>query len=310
MSVDPRDHTGDGKLPSPSPSSSSEPGSGGSRSRAGGIAPGGFLDPEAYAGYRDNPDLEERNGILLRMLPEDARTVLDVGCGPGVAGRALAGSGRTVFSLDASRAALGDGPPRPVCGSATDLPFPDRSFDAVVSLEMLEHLPAATLYPVAREMERTARRWILLGVPDRENLLRNQLRCPACGHRFHRSGHLNRFDRRGIAALFPRGRLVATRICGPPVRDYPRPLLRLRHGLARRFSEMSGAPGDRCPRCGETRFPRFRHNLLSFGLDGLNRLLSRRRPYWLLALLEIGGGGEGAGDRPRGAGRSPAPPSG
>jgi len=47
----------------------------------------------------------------------------------------------------------------------TDLPFPDRSFDVVTMLEVLEHIPdtAAALHSVLR----VARRFVILSVPSR-----------------------------------------------------------------------------------------------------------------------------------------------
>jgi len=245
-----------------------------------------FAAKDSFAAHLGNPFLQARNRVLIEMIPQGARALLDVGCGPGVAGHALTEAGHAVVSLDASPVALTSGPPNGVCGSAGALPVPESAVDLLLSLELLEHLPGESLAPIAKEFQRVARRWILLGVPHRENLARNVQRCPSCAHRFNRSGHRNRFDLDRLRGLFPELRVVETRIIGPPVRDYPQTLLWLRHNVARRFSEMAGQGGVRCPRCGESEFPRFRHNLLSFGLDGLNRLISRRRPYWLLVLFE------------------------
>jgi SAM-dependent methyltransferase len=260
-----------------------------------------FHTPEAYRDYQHNRHLEQRNELLVSLLPDQARHVLDIGSGPGVAGRAMAATGRTVWSLDASLAALRSAPPRPVCGSATALPFPEGGFDLALSFELLEHLPPAAVPEAAREIARVSRRWIVIGVPHRENLRRNLLRCPACGHEFNRSGHQNRFDAGDLRRLFPDWRVRATHICGPPVREYRKPLLWARHRIGRKYSEMGGLGGVRCPRCGSNRFPRFRHSLLSLGLDAANKLLSRRRPYWIIQLLEKEGPrarGERAADPP------------
>ncbi|MEZ4648904.1 MAG: hypothetical protein R3E97_08995 [Candidatus Eisenbacteria bacterium] len=118
-----------------------------------------------------------------------------------------------------------------------------------------------------------------------ENLARNFLLCPRCGLRFNRTGHVQSFDRDRLAALFPAFDLEWSHVCGPPVREYPTVLLRLRHDLAHRFSEMASGAANVCPRCHETEFAPFRHNLLSFTLDGINKMVSKRRPYWILELL-------------------------
>ncbi|MCC7143060.1 MAG: class I SAM-dependent methyltransferase [Candidatus Eisenbacteria bacterium] len=251
----------------------------------------------SHTGRCSETDLSSETGLSseTRLSSKTGRSAqpdqaaeqwLDVGCGPGIAGRALERSGRTVFSLDASRPALASGPPRPVCASIDTLPFADRSVDGVLCLEVLEHLPGPILHRGTEELARVTSRWLLVGVPHRENLARNLLLCPACDARFNRSGHLHRFEVPNLVALFPGFRVSDRWVGGPKVRDYPGWLLWVRHRVARRFSEMSGLKGNCCPRCGNRTFPPFRHNLLSFATDAVNRLLSRRRPYWLLILLE------------------------
>lgn len=245
-----------------------------------------FRHAEAYAHYDDNPFLRERDRAVVDMLPAEVRTVADCGCGPGSAARAVAESGRFVASLDASRVALQHHPPNAVQGSVTSLPYGARSFDAAVCLEVLEHLPNGALEAAAAELDRVAGRWLVIGVPLAETLGRNAMRCPRCGAEFHRSGHVQRFDEGRVRRLFPRFATRGRWIGGPPVRPYPGGLLWLRHRVARRFSEMAGRGDVECPSCGETRFPPFRHNLLSFACDGVTRLISRRRPYWIVLLFE------------------------
>jgi len=79
------------------------------------------------------------------------------------------------------------------------------------------------------------------------------------------------------------------------VRDYPAPLLWMRHNVARKFSEMAGLGGAQCPSCGESEFPIFRHSPLSFIFDGINKVVSRRRPYWIIQLMERSDEGESVG---------------
>lgn len=96
------------------------------------------------------------------------QSVLDAGCGEGeLLRRGVLGSGHTV-SLDRSLDALTEirthtPACRPVCGSVLQLPFARASFDAVVCLEVLEHLadPAAAV----QELLRVARLAVVLSVP-------------------------------------------------------------------------------------------------------------------------------------------------
>jgi SAM-dependent methyltransferase len=77
------------------------------------------------------------------------RRVADVACGEGYGSALLAAAASTVIGLDidpgaiAHAAATYDDPRlRFAIGSATALPLPDASVDAIVSFETIEHLPA------------------------------------------------------------------------------------------------------------------------------------------------------------------------
>ena len=88
----------------------------------------------------------------ISALVKPGQTVLDAGCGEGVLAWYLAEAGATVTAMDISRPNL-DAAARflaskgvservtLVHGDAENLPFPDASFDVVVSSHVLEHLP-------------------------------------------------------------------------------------------------------------------------------------------------------------------------
>src|SRR5438309_2790261 len=78
--------------------------------------------------------------------------VLDVGCGHGRHSRPLALTGHRVVGVDVSRRLLSIGKKSTsssnefrsiewVGADATALPFPDRTFDAALSIAVLHHLP-------------------------------------------------------------------------------------------------------------------------------------------------------------------------
>ena len=54
---------------------------------------------------------------------------------------------------------------KPVCLSGTGLPFPDNSFDYVISVDMLEHVPESDRPNVIKELLRVASRRVFLAVP-------------------------------------------------------------------------------------------------------------------------------------------------
>jgi ubiquinone/menaquinone biosynthesis C-methylase UbiE len=95
--------------------------------------------------------LESQETLLLTVLgPPGGRRVLDVGTGTGRAAIGLAKAGATVVGVDASREMLEVAGARATAsgvhiellvGDAHALAFPDRSFDASVSLRVLMHTP-------------------------------------------------------------------------------------------------------------------------------------------------------------------------
>lgn len=88
--------------------------------------------------------------MLDSLAPVAGRTILDVGTGTGRAALAFARAGATVTGIDASAEML-DVARRHAAeaglgatfetGDAHQIPFPDRSFDAAVSLRVIMHTP-------------------------------------------------------------------------------------------------------------------------------------------------------------------------
>jgi 2-polyprenyl-3-methyl-5-hydroxy-6-metoxy-1,4-benzoquinol methylase len=109
----------------------------------------------------------ERIEAVLRDLRP--RTLLDAGCGEGeLLRRSVLGEGVAPVCLDLQTESLADlrtstGQKRLICGSVAALPFRPRSFDAVLCMEVLEHLedPASAV----RELARVARAALVLSVP-------------------------------------------------------------------------------------------------------------------------------------------------
>lgn len=107
----------------------------------------------------------------LDLLTEtNATSILDAGCGEGFAMRELLRNHAAwAIGLDGSAAALQlatrlNSQRSFVAGDLLSLPFPDRSFDLVLCMEVLEHLadPLAGLH----ELCRVSRQWLLLTVPN------------------------------------------------------------------------------------------------------------------------------------------------
>jgi ubiquinone/menaquinone biosynthesis C-methylase UbiE len=114
-----------------------------------------------YGGYHyDGRWRPVARDIIAHFRLESGMRVLDVGCGKGflVKDLMLECSGLEAFGLDISHYAVLRCPPEIVgrlhLGSADSLPFPDRSFDAVLSINTIHNLPRAEAVKAMREIER------------------------------------------------------------------------------------------------------------------------------------------------------------
>ena len=120
-----------------------------------------------FDAWRGPPGEEEIDG-LARLLA-GSRRVLDVGGGTGRYAAPLAEQGHALTLLDPSRGMLREarrkGLPGLVAGTATRMPFPDGSFDALLFVEML-HLMARWV-DVVHEMGRVARGPVVAVIKER-----------------------------------------------------------------------------------------------------------------------------------------------
>ena len=228
--------------------------------------------PEGY-------QLQDRADVL-DILPADAGSVLDVGCGDGFITNALPAQLR-VIGLDLSPQALGHVVRPRLAGSITALPFPDAAFDLILTSDVLEHMPAALYRTALAELARVAAKYILVVVPHAEQLESNFARCTDCGRVYHVNWHQRRFREDDLFGLLPEPwQPIEIRLTGDDTLPPPDPTVGLRHelGLFRTWAQAL------CPECGS-------RNQATGDPEGpvARALDSLRSQRWAHALAATGG---------------------
>lgn len=164
----------------------------------------------------ESPDIfiksKARYEFLAHQIKERSKRkakLLNVGVGNGLFENIAMKSGIDVYALDPSEKSIAylnekvgmNGKAK--SGYLQDIPFENTYFDFVVVSEVLEHLADNALNKSLSEIDRVlASGGYLLGtVPARENLSDQLVVCPNCGHKFHRWGHVQSFDKNRLSDL-------------------------------------------------------------------------------------------------------------
>ncbi len=242
-------------------------------------SPADTFEHEAHW-QRDRSDHEQqRIDATVEFIPEDAHSALDIGCGDGRITNHLAQRMHEVIGIDRASAALKLLKPniRAMQGSAESLPLSGRSVDLVLASEVIEHLPDAVLAQALSEMQRVARKYIVIGVPFEEQLKAKDLVCPRDGRCFNVNGHYRRFDRASLRRLFDQFDVVKIKECGAPQQFYYHPLLRwIKQRLGGTYARP---PLSFCPECAANLCPTDQpeRNAIARWCDEKNQRLRKKR---------------------------------
>ncbi len=119
--------------------------------------------------YRASQQEQARTTDLLRLMPIAAEHALDIGARDGHFSLSMAQRYTRVTALDLVIPKLSHPKITCVAGNATQLDFPDQSFDFVFCAEVLEHIPEPSLSSACREISRVASKYSS-PIPDVELL--------------------------------------------------------------------------------------------------------------------------------------------
>ena len=151
-----------------------------------------------HTGWREQARLAD----LLRLIPTNRSTVLDIGARDGFISREVLPLFSQVTALDLRRPAFEHESINKVEGDVRHLQFCDEAFDVIICAEVLEHVPTKDLGTACAEIIRVARHEALIGVPYKQDLRSAKTTCRACGRINPAWSHVNSFDERRLRALF------------------------------------------------------------------------------------------------------------
>jgi hypothetical protein len=241
---------------------------------------------------KEYPEIDlERARLTVGAVPSDVKTILEVGSGDGLIIQALRKAGHDPVALDICQSALkyiqGS---KLVQGTASQLPFPSKSFDLVLACELIEHIPHSAYSGVLDEITRVAKKYVIITVPYREKLEWNYARCAACGCIFNGAYHVRSFGEKDMKFILKKFRCASLKgIVNVLHPDRTIGLeLFIRHRLATEY--LYSNPSVRCPVCLSSVEKRPRRNWIGWIASGMRcfyRMIFRKKsPLWHLALYE------------------------
>lgn len=235
--------------------------------------------------------LKDKIHKILETIPDNVKTIIDIGCGNGVITNEL-GKRYDVTGVDRSVSALRYVDTKKILSSSEKINVPDESFDIVFSSELLEHLRDNVFYRTINEMKRITKNYIFLTVPNDETVEKDLIKCPNCGWIFNKVYHLRRLNIKKIKKYFTGYKVIRGYQYGAGKRGYNRHLLKIKHKYAHSSSWIpnywtkNSSRKALCPKCETTFNYQYRFSLLGSLCDILNIFFSPHKPYWLFILLE------------------------
>ena len=244
-----------------------------------------------YKAYRESKNEKERIGDLFQLIPERGSKALDIGARDGFLSLKLAERFDKVIALDLEKPKICHPSVECISGNALDIKYPDSYFDTVVCAEVLEHISTEILSDVCNEISRVAKKFIVIGVPYRQDTRFGKTTCSHCGKTNPPWGHVNSFDEISIKRYFSTLKVDKTTFIGATTEKT--------NFLSAALMEFAGNPygsyyqEEPCVFCGNSlgapsprNFIQKTATKIAVITERVQRSLSSTRPIWIHVLFE------------------------
>jgi hypothetical protein len=245
--------------------------------------------------YYRNKDIErERTSDLMgliALLSDHRGSALDVGARDGWFSCLLAKSFDKVTALDLKKPFVDNPKVECVEGNIIDLKFSDGEYDLVFCSEVLEHIQPKYLKSACFELQRVSRRYIVIGVPFKQDIRIGRTKCYTCGKRNPPWGHVNSFDESRLVHLF--------NLCKVRRISYVGSNIECTNPLSVLLMDLVGNPygtyhqEECCIHCGATLKKPPSINIMqkiftkiSFKIRNIQQCFHRAHPNWIHILFE------------------------
>jgi ubiquinone/menaquinone biosynthesis C-methylase UbiE len=199
--------------------------------------------------FLHDPDEQIRISEITSSIPVDVKTILETGCGNGAVINNISNKKKfkRIVGVDISTNALSHVKTEKYEGNVNNLNFEDESFDLVIASEVIEHLTYNDFTPGIKEIQRVSNKYILISVPNDENLLVNSRMCSKCYCWFNPNYHMGSFSNSSLSNLFDDFEMVWVREVGPIIKmkEYSNLAAAWFHYL-----KKPNAKNGICPQCG------------------------------------------------------------
>ena len=154
-------------------------------------------------GMLEDENNKERIVKTTNLIPQDVKTLADIGCGNGVFLNYLQNIKPNIelFGVDRSEMALTFVKTKKQLGDISSLPFNDNQFDCVSCLEVIEHLPVPIYETALKELCRISKKYVIISVPYAEKIEDSYTKCPSCLTIFNWELHLRKYEKTDMQIL-------------------------------------------------------------------------------------------------------------